>query len=344
MKGKKDNPMNVLVTGGAGFLGSYVMNALIDAGHTPFSYDIAAPGPEAAAIITNPWAQYRIGQVSDQARLFDVCVSEKIEVIVHTAGIVGLDVSLTQPAATYQTNIMGLVNVSEVARQLKMRRLVFASSNAAYHGGSGRSLRETDSVFSIRDGNPAGHYGVSKMAAEAIGITYATLQGLDFVALRVTAIYGFGMRSPMFIKPMVENAVRGIPSHFATGGPMKRDYTYVLDCAEAIARAVDAPPTAFATQRVLNIAAGDARSAAEVASVVRTLFPGVTIEIGNTLTMLEEQNAKMRASLDIGAAKLILDWVPRWSLENGIKGYASRFKAYLVTSRLLNGDTPMLSG
>jgi nucleoside-diphosphate-sugar epimerase len=255
--------MNVLVTGGAGFLGSYVMNALIDARHTPFSYDIAAPGPEAAAITTNPRAQYRIGQISDQARLFDVCVSDKIEVIVHTAGIVGLDVSLTQPAATYQTNIMGLVNVSEVARQLKM---------------------------------------------------------------------------------MVENAVRGIPSHFATGGPMKRDYTYVLDCAEAIARVVDAPPTAFATQRVLNIAAGDARSAAEVASVVRRLFPGVTIEIGNTLTMLEEQNAKMRASLDIGAAKLILDWVPRWSLENGIKGYASRFKAHLVTSRLLNGDTPMLSG
>ena len=152
--------------------------------------------------------------------------------------MVGLEPSLEQPIATYQTNIMGLVNVCEVARQLQMRRVVFVSSNAAYHKGSGAALVETDPAFSIRDGNPAGHYGTSKMAGEAIGLAYASFQNVDFLALRITAIYGFGMRSPMYIKPMVENSVLGRPTRFATGGRMKRDYTHVLDCSDGIVAAL----------------------------------------------------------------------------------------------------------
>ena len=122
-----------------------------------------------------------------------------------------------------------------------MRKLVAISSNAAYHKGAGERLVETDPPFSVTDGNPAGHYGTSKMAGEAIGLAYASFQEVDFIALRVTAIYGFGMRSPMYIKPMVENAVRGLPTRFATGGPMKRDYTHVRDCCDAIVLALNAP-------------------------------------------------------------------------------------------------------
>src|SRR6202789_2273986 len=116
--------------------------------------------------------------------------------------------------AAYQTNVMGLINICEVARQLEMRRVVFVSSNAAYHKGSGATLVETDAAFSIRDANPAGHYGTSKMAGEAIGMAYASFQNVDFLAIRITAIYGFGMRSPMYIKPMVENSVLGAPPRF----------------------------------------------------------------------------------------------------------------------------------
>jgi UDP-glucose 4-epimerase len=324
--------MNILVTGGAGFLGSYVMAALAGAGHTPISFDVTGPGPEALAVFADGQARYRVGQVTDQARIFDVCRSEKIDAIVHAAGMVGLELSLAQPSATYQTNIMGTVNVCEAARQLGLRRVVFISSNAAYHQGAGGSLRETDSVFSVRQGNPAGHYGTSKMASEAVGLAYATFQGLDFLALRVTAVYGFGMRSPMFIKPMVENAVRGMPARFATGGPMKRDYTYVFDCASAVVRAIEMPSIREGTQRVLNVAAGAARTAAEVAQAVRRLIPEAQIEIGDALSPLEEINAKMRASLDIAAAKDILGWAPQWPLDDGIRDYAERFRAYALAT------------
>jgi len=318
--------MNVLVTGGSGFLGGYVMAALGKRGHEAFAYDIAPPGAETLAVSPDIAARFRPGQIGDIARLFDVCRNEKIEAIVHTAGIVGLEVSLEQPVATYQTNVMGLVNVCEVARQLRMRRVVFVSSNAAYHRGSGGSLVETDPAFSVSHGNPAGHYGTSKMAAEAIGLAYATFQDLDFLSLRVTAIYGFGMRSPMYIKPMVENAVLGRPTRFATGGLMKRDYTHVLDCSEGIVAALQAPRWTAGEQRIINIASGRARTAAEVAGIVREAIPGAYIEIGDALTPLEEENVKMRASLDVGAAKRLLNWSPKWQLEAGVSEYAEAFR------------------
>src|SRR5882724_463912 len=189
---------------------------------------------------------------------------------------------------------MGLVHVCEAARQLGMRKLVSISSNAAYHKGAGERLTETDPPFSVTRGNPAGHYGTSKMAGEAIGIAYAGFQDVDYLALRITAIYGFGMRSAMYIKPVVENAVLRQPTRFATGGPMRRDYTHVLDCCDAIVLALDAPRLAPGAQRVLNVAAGNAFTAAEVAAIVRRVIPSADIEIGDMLTPLEAQNVKMR--------------------------------------------------
>ena len=324
--------MNVLVTGGTGFLGAYVIAALEAAGHAPLAYDIAPPSSEMLFVAPTLASRFRPGQIGDIARLFEVCRGAKIEAIVHAAGMVGLEQSLAQPLATYQTNIMGLVHACEAAHRLGMRRLVAISSNAAYHKGTGERLTETDPPFSVTAGNPAAHYGTSKMAGEAIGLAYATFQEVDFLALRITAIYGFGMRSPMYIKPMVENAVRGVPTRFATGGPMKRDYTHVLDCVDAILLALNAPRLTTDEQRVLNVAAGRACTAAEVAATVRNIIPGAVIEIGDTLTPLEAENVKMRAPLDIQAAKRVLGWSPKWPLADGIRQYAGRYRQYLAAT------------
>ncbi|GAC1478073.1 MAG: GDP-mannose 4,6-dehydratase [Acetobacteraceae bacterium] len=316
--------MTTLVTGATGFLGSYIMAALGTEAH---GFDIAPPSAEALAIAPGLGDQCSQGQVTDPARLFDVVRRKPVETVVHTAGLVGLELSLAQPATTYQTNVMGFVNVCEVARQTGVSRLVLVSSNAAYHAPSGDRLIETDPVFSVQRGNPAGHYGTSKMMQEAVALAYASFHGLNVFVLRVTAIYGFGMRSPMYIKPMVEDAVAGRPTRFSHGGPMKRDYTYVLNAAAAVLAAVRAPP-GHPGPRVLNAAAGRAVMASDLAKIVRGVIPGADIEIGGTLTPLEAENVKMRAPLDVSAAAAVLGWSPVWTLEAGIADYASRLRRF----------------
>jgi len=312
--------VTTLVTDATGFLGSHVMAALGPEAH---GFDIAPPGPDARTTAPGIADRISLGQITDSARLFDVLRAHPADTVVHTAGLVGLDLSLSQPATTYQTNLMGFVNVCEAARQTGVRRLVLVSSNAAYHAPTGPRLTETDPVFSIERGNPAGHYGTSKMMQEAVAMAYATCHGLDVFVLRVTAIYGFGMRSPIYIKPMVEDAVAGRPTRFTHGGPMKRDYTYVLDAATAVLAAMRAPQPG---PHILNASAGAAATASEVAAIVSAVIPGADIEIGDTLTSLEAENVKMRAPLDVSRAAAILGWSPAWTLEAGIADYASRLR------------------
>ena len=319
--------MTVLVTGAAGFLGSYVMAALAAAGRAAHGMDVAGPSAAAQAVAPGLAEHCSPGQVTDAARVFDLCRTHRVDSVVHAAGLVGLEPSLAQPGAFYGTNVMGFVNVCEAARQAGARRVVLVSSNAAYHAATGPMLVETDPAFSIEHGNPAGHYGTSKMMQEAIGLAYATFHGLDVLALRVTAIYGFGMRNPMYIKPMVEDAVAGRPTRLPTGGPMRRDYTYVLDCADAVLRALDAPGERPGP-RVLNVAAGQVRTAAEVADTVRAVIPGADIVIGDVLTPMDAANNRMRASLDVSAARAALGWSPAWPLADGITDYAARLRRH----------------
>ena len=324
--------MTVLVTGATGFLGSYVMAGLAASGHKAHGVDVAPPGREALAVAPGLAGRCSLGQVTDAARMFDLCRSHAASSVVHAAGLVGLEPSLNQPGAFYATNVMGFLNVCEAARQAGVRRLVLVSSNAAYHAPLGAKLVESDPVFSIDHANPAGHYGTSKMMQEAIGLAYATFHGLDVLALRVTAIYGFGMRSPMYIKPMVENAVAGRPTRLPTGGPMKRDYTYVVDCADAVLKAL-AAPSARPGPRVLNVAAGRAVAAAEVAAIVRDVISGADITIGDELSPLEAANNRMRASLDVSAARAAIGWSPAWQLAEGIRDYAARLREHTKGDR-----------
>jgi len=320
--------VSVLVTGAAGFLGSYIMAALAAAGRKACGFDRRPADPPSLAVAPCLAETCIQGELSDAALLQRICLDQEVEAIVHTAGLVGLDLSLSQPAATYAANVMGFVNLCEAARGSGAKRLVLLSSNAVYHGPLGEKLVETDPVFSVERGNPAAHYGTSKMAQEAIALAYATFHDLDVLTLRVSAIYGFGMRTPMYIKPMVEDAVCRRPTRFSSGGPMKRDYTYVLDCADAVMRAL-AAPRERPGPRILNVAAGQAITAADVACVVRKVLPDADIEIGDGLSPVETANMRMRASLDVSAARTVLDWQPAWTIEAGISDYAARFRQFI---------------
>jgi nucleoside-diphosphate-sugar epimerase len=302
---------------------------LQQAGHRVFVYDRAPPAPDTVFVAPGLARDLRIGGIDDLDRMADVCRNDGIDAIIHMAALVGFEPSLEDPIAFYKTNVMGLVNVCEAARLSGVRRLVTISSSSVYHAARTDKLVESDVPFSVTRANPSAHYGTSKMAGEAIGMAYAEFHGLDFLALRVSAIYGFGMRSALHIKPMVEDAVVGKPTRIATGGRMKRDFVHVLDVASALVRALASDRNGLGAQRVLNISSGQLYLSSDLAAQVRRVIASADIEIGQELTALEEENLKLRAPLDNSMAKAVLGWAPQWQIEEGLGQYADTFRAYL---------------
>jgi len=317
-----------MITGGSGFLGTYVARVLAERGDRVVVFDAAGPAPELAALTAQFERQivYVRGQILDLSSLLRGVQQHRVERIFHAAALYDPPYSLEEPALTFQVNVNGTINVLEVARFLGLQRVVQSSSIAVYAPRQYEPIDELHPILLPSAGNPLGAYGASKAAAEIVGLSYYSSNGVDFIALRNSAIYGYGMRYPMYIKPMVENSVRKLPTRFATGGDMRRDYTHVKDIAQAVLKALDVPASTL-TQRIFNIGSGIMHSATQVAETVRKILPEADIEIGAGLSKLEQSDMRARGMLDLTAAQQQLKYEPLYALEDGIRDYIKMVEA-----------------
>ena len=320
----------VLVTGGNGFLGSHACRTLAEAGYRVVAYDMATPRRFNLHIQARQAGEIEdaIGDITDLSRLLWVCRQQNVCGIVHTAGSVDVESSVERPSQTYQVNTFGSIVVYEAVRLLGLRRVVLISSNAVYGDVVADPMDEQHPVFSVKTGNAAAHYGASKLAAELIGLTYARHNAVDLVALRTSAVYGFGMQRALYVKPFVEAAVAGRAANFPRGGEMKRDYSYVKDVAQCIRLAFEVPSERL-TQRVFNVSGGRMHTALEVVETVRSVVPGADISIGSGLSAMEEADIKPRAALDCRQAEEGLGFRSVHDLRSGIEDYVRDLRAYL---------------
>jgi UDP-glucose 4-epimerase len=324
---KEATMSTIMITGGSGFLGTYVAQRLAERGDRVVIFDAVGPIPELAALTVpheNQIVRVR-GQILDLASIFRCVQQQKVERIFHAAALYDPPYSLNEPAITFQVNINGTMNVLEAARLLGVQRVVLSSSIAVYAPKQYEPIDERHPIQLPSAGNPLGPYGASKAAAEIVGFTYYSTNGVDFIALRNSAIYGYGMRYPMYIKPMIENSIRGLPTRFATGGDMRRDYTHVKDITQAVLKALDVPGAAL-TQRAFNVGSGSMHSASQVAEAVRQVLPSADIEIGAGLSELEQSDMRARGMLDLTAARQQLRYEPQFSLEAGIRDYVEMYR------------------
>ncbi len=313
---------NIMITGGSGFLGTYIARLLAERGEHVIIFDAVPPAPLLAAL-TAPFGDSIVfvqGQILDLSSLLRAVQDHQVTRIFHAAALYDPAYSLKDPAITFQVNVNGTINVLEAARFLGVQRVVQSSSIAVYAARQYEPIDERHPILLPSAGNPLGAYGASKAAAEIAGLTYYSTNGVDFIALRNSAIYGYGMRYPMYIKPMIENSVLERPTRFATGGDMRRDYTHVKDIAQAALKALFIPPFQL-HQRIFNIGSGTMHSASQVAETVRTILPNADIAIGAGLSELEQSDMQARGMLDLTAARQQLHYEPRYTLEAGIRDY-----------------------
>ena len=317
-----------LVTGGSGFIGVYLLKKLAEQGEEVINYDLLPPTIELQRLLGSLKDKviFVKGNILDWPTLLSVIAEKKVQRIVHMAALFDPQESNRIPHFTHQVNLGGTLNVLEAAKIYRLQRVVFASSIGVYPEKSYEPMDEKHPVL-IPGTAHGSHYGASKAAGEILGLAYWKNNGVSFVALRFSGVFGYGMRYPMFIKNMIENSLQNKPTEFKTGGELRRDYTYVKDCVNAIICALDAEDKKL-TQRVYLTTSGEIFSGSQVAQWVRDVIPGAAIKIEPALSDVEKIDQAKRGKLDISAAEKELGYKPQFRLKEAIKDYIELFKNF----------------
>ena len=230
-----DSP--VLVTGGAGFIGSNLVDALLAKGHAVRILDDMSTGKRCNLPMDNPKVELIEGDVADAALVARVMAG--CSAVVHLAAVASVQASVDDPVRTHQSNFIGTLNVCEAMRESGVKRVVFASSAAVY-GNNG----EGESIVEDTPKAPLTPYASDKLASEYYLDFYRRQHGLEPAIFRLFNVFGPRQdpSSPYsgVISIFSERAVKGLPITIFGDGEQTRDFIYVGDLANILVQAVEA--------------------------------------------------------------------------------------------------------
>ncbi len=324
------NARRIVVTGGTGFIGAHAAGALAAEGAEVCVLDIAPLRDESAYVLRNHAPRVWLGGANDWAQTL-ACVKEfGATDIVHLGAIGDPGPLHRNPQLALTVNLQGTVNVLEAARLFGLQRVVYFSSIGVLPSVRYEPIDAAHPVLLPGEGPGSGAYGASKVAGEAFCFAYRQSYGVDFAIIRPSAVYGLGMRHPIFVKPMIEGAVRAEPVRLANGGTFPRDYTYVGDIASLTVALVEA--TELDTRIYYGATGRPLVTGRELATAVARVVDGADIEIEDALTPADELELRGRGVLSVEANERELGWRPRYSLEDGLREYADGYRQYLSES------------
>lgn len=304
--------MKVLVTGGAGFIGSHLTERLAREGHEVKVYDNLSTGKrsnlEGAGVgVTTRSVELVEADVRDLPQLEWHLAG--CEVVFHQAAIVSVPRSVADPQESHDVNLQGTLNVLQAARRQKVRRVVFASSAAIY--GDEPTLPKHEGMLPA----PASPYGIEKLTSEHYLDVWNRLHGLETVALRYFNVFGPRQdpSSPYsgVISIFVDRALRGEGVTFFGDGGHTRDFVFVEDVVQANVLA----GTTRGVSGVFNVARGEETS-------LRGLVSKLESAVGRSIPTKQEapRAGDIRASVaNIDKAKGTLGYAPRVTVEEGLR-------------------------
>ncbi len=247
--------MRVFLTGGAGFIGSHTVEALVEAGHEVTVWDDLSTGKRANLAAVDGRVAFHEGDVRDRPALQEAVRQARAEAILHLAAIPSVPRSVEEPTLTHAVNLTGTVNVLETARREGIERVVLACSAAIY--GDAPGVPKTEAMAA----QPTSPYGLEKWQSEQYTALYAALYGLTTVSLRYFNVYGPRQdpHSPYsgVISIFLDRLLAGQAPVIHGSGEQTRDFIYVADVAEANRLALTAP---LAGHQRFNVGRGEETS------------------------------------------------------------------------------------
>lgn len=290
--------MKAIVTGGAGFIGSHLVERLVADGHRVTVIDNLSSGNKKNLASVASKIRFVRADITKQKLIFGPC-----DWVFHLAARADIVPSITMPVVYHETNVTGTVNALEAARAAGAKRFIYAASSTCY--GLAK-LFPTPETAPIQTMFP---YALTKYLGESYVLHWGSLYKLPVVSLRMFNVYGprsrtSGLYGAVF-GTFLAQKIADIPLTVVGDGKQKRDFTYVTDVVDAFIKAAESRISG----EIINIASGKSQS-------IKTL---VTLIGGSVVHIPKRPGEPDRTQADIGKAKRLLHWKPATSFEDGVK-------------------------
>lgn len=289
----------VLVTGGAGFVGSGIAAGLAAAGHDVVSFDTGAGRDDAGVTHIR-------GDIADGLRVWSVLVDRRIETVVHAAALADLKVAADNPIATMRANALGTAQVLEASRQAGVGRVVCISSEAVYGIVDQAAPMDESTPFA-----PISVYGASKASGELLASIYRRRYGMDVVCVRLAEVYGPGLRMAQSVGDMVTAAVAGRPCPLDAPQDQRVGLIYVDDVVAAVRGAVEATTP---LRPAYHVSDGAPHTLGTIAAAVAERLPSAEASFAS----FPNTRRLSQPPWDVSAARADLGFAPAWSLEDAL--------------------------
>lgn len=307
--------MKILVTGGAGFIASNLVDELVKLKHTVIVIDNLSAGNKENI---NKSAKFYKVDITDEKAVKAVFEKEKPEVVVHAAAQIQVVYSTKEPVKDAMINIIGGLNILNCCRDFKVNRFIYMCTGGALYGEPEYLPADEDHPI-----HPISPYGISKHSLELYTYAYHVNFGLDFVVLRFSNVYGIrdSVGSGRVIPLMVDNMLKGKSPTITGDGKQARDFIYVLDVVDGVIKAINVD-TKKLKHRYFNIGSEYMVSINDVYSEIKKILKS------DVKPIFIEARAGEVAQIYLKAerARKELGWKPRYSFEQGLKEYIEWFK------------------
>ena len=346
--------MTTLVTGVAGFIGMHVAQRLLARGDRVFGidnlndyYDPALKDARLAQLSDRYGDQFTFAAVdfADMSALRAALAAVAFDRIVHLGAQAGVRYSIEHPAAYARSNLVGHLNMLEVARHARVAQLVYASSSSVYGGNASLPFRVED-----RADHPLSLYAATKRADELLSESYSHLYRLPMTGLRFFTVYGPWGRPDMAMWIFTKAILAGEPIPLFNSGRMERDFTYIDDIVTGVIDCLDSPPVddgvekpggSRAPHRLFNI--GNNRSE-QLGTVIDLLEVAIGRKaVRNNLPM--QPGDVERTFADIDPIRNALGFAPTTSIDVGVPRFVEWYRGYHNDRRVtpLRPDAPCRS-
>lgn len=307
---------NILITGGAGFIGSTLADKLIKEGNKIFVidnfndyYDVNLKENNVKVNENNDNYKLYRGDICDRELVKQIFENDNIDVVVHIAARAGVRPSLEDPLEYVRSNIDGTINILENMRKNGCKKIVFASSSSIYGNCKADKFSEDLKVT-----EPISPYAATKSACEQFLYTYSKLYGFDVVCLRFFTVYGPKQRPDLAIRKFIELIEQDKPIPVYGDGTTMRDYTYIDDIIQGVCAAIEYDKTPY---EIINIGGGSPVTLTEMIETIEKVL-GKKAQIDRLPMQLGDVDKTVS---DITKARKLLNYNPTTSFEDGIRKF-----------------------